>query len=163
PSLDEPATMISIAARRKPGVSANQANAGLQILAAEIFSALTSRADGNRWQRAAPKSLVTRSMANGTANEWLQDMDVVVLLMVMAAVALIIACANLGNLLLARAAKRRSEIATRLALGATRWRLIRQLLTESAASSVAGGAAGLLIARWGSQALLWALSYPDEP
>jgi putative ABC transport system permease protein len=162
-SLDDPATIISIAARLKPGISTNQANAGLQVLGAEIYSALTSGPDGNKWHRAAPKSLSARSMQNGTSNEWLQDMDVVVLLMIMAAVALIIACANLGNLLLARAAKRRSEIATRLAMGASRWRLVRQLLTESVALSVAGGVAGLLIARWGSQMLLWTLSYPDDP
>jgi putative ABC transport system permease protein len=163
PSLDDPATIISIAARLKPGISTNQANAGLQVLGAEIYSALTSRPDGNKWHRAAPKSLSARSMQNGTSHEWLQDMDVVVLLMIMAAVALIIACANLGNLLLARGAKRRSEIATRLAIGASRWRLVRQLLTESVALSAAGGVAGLLIARWGSQALLWTLSYPDDP
>ncbi|MGC1414182.1 MAG: ABC transporter permease [Candidatus Acidiferrum sp.] len=163
PSLDDPATIISIAARLKPGVSLKQANAGLQILAEEVSSALTSRSDGNKWQRAAPKSLVARSMQYGTSGEWLQDMDLVVLLMVMAAVALIIACANLGNLLLARAAKRRSEIATRLAMGASRWRLVRQLLTESVALSVVGGVAGLFIARWGIQVLLWALSYPDDP
>lgn len=163
PSLDDPATIISIAARLKPEVSLKQANAGLQILAEEVSSELTSRSDGNKWQRAAPKSLVGRSMQNGTSGEWLQDMDFVLLLMAMAAVALIIACANLGNLLLAGAAKRRSEIATRLAMGATRWRLVRQLLTESAALSLAGGAMGLFLARWGSQVLLWALSYPGDP
>jgi putative ABC transport system permease protein len=163
PSLDDPATIISIAARLKPGISLKQANAGLQVLTPEISSALTSRPDGNRWQHSAPKSLEARSMQSGTSNEWLQDMDVVVLLMIMAAVALVIACANLGNLLLARAAKRRSEIATRLALGASRWRLVRQLLTESVALSLAGGAAGLLIARWGCQALLWVLSFPGDP
>jgi putative ABC transport system permease protein len=163
PSLDDPATLINIAGRLKAGMSVSQANAGLQVFATEIHDALLARPDGNKWQRAAPKSLGARSMRNGTPNSWLQNMDVVVLLMVMAAVALIIACANLGNLLLARAAMRRSEIATRLAMGASRWRLVRQLLTESAVLSVAGGVIGLLLARWGSQVLLWTLSYPDEP
>lgn len=163
PSLDDPATIISIAGRLKPGMSVSQANAALQVLAPAIHDALLSRSDGSRWQRAAPRSLTASPMGNGTSDEWLHDMDIVVLLMAMAAVALIIACANLGNLLLARAAKRRSEIATRLAMGATRWRLVRQLLTESTALSLAGGVAGLLLARWGSQALLWAVSYPGEP
>jgi predicted permease len=163
PSLDDPATIMSIGGRLKPEMSMDQANAGLQVLGAAIHEALLSRPDGSRWQRSAPRTLSAQSIQYGTSDSWLQSMDVVVLLMAMAAVALIIACANLGNLLLARAAKRRSEIATRLAVGASRWRLVRQLLTESAALSLAGGVAGLLIARWGSQALLWALSYPDDP
>jgi len=163
PSLDDPATILSIVGRLKPGVSVAKANAGMQVLGAGIYSALSSRSDDSRWRRVAPRSFSARPMPNGTSNEWLQDMDVVLLLMVMAAVALIIACANLGNLLLARAAKRRAEIATRLALGASRWRLMRQLLTESVALSVIGAAVGVLIARWGSQALLWALSYPGDP
>ena len=163
PSLDDPATTLSIVGRLKPGVSVAKANAGLQVLGAEIYSALSSRLDDSRWQRAAPRSLSARPMPNGTSNEWLQDMNIMLLLMVMAAVALIIACANLGNLLLTRAAKRRAEIATRLALGASRWRLMRQLLTESVVLSVIGAAAGLFIARWGSQALLWALSFPGDP
>ena len=163
PSLDDPATLISIAARLKPGVTVSQANAGLQVLGPEIFKALPARPNESSAKSVAHGSLSARSMQNGTSDSWLRDIDVVVLLMAMAAVALVIACANLGNLLLARAAKRRSEIATRLAMGATRWRLVRQLLTESAALSVTGGLAGLLIARWGSQVLLWALSYPDDP
>jgi len=164
PSLDNPlAWKLSFVARLKPGVSVNQANAGLQVLVPEIFKALPANPNGSSGQSVPHGSLDAYSMANGMSNTWLQSTDIVLLLMVMAAVALIIACANLGNLLLARAAKRRSEIATRLAIGASRWRLVRQLLTESAALSVAGAAMGLIVARWATQALLWALSYPSDP
>jgi predicted permease len=159
PSLDDSATLIAIVGRLKPGVSVSKANAGLQVLSPEVSKAFPPRSDASG-RPVVPGPLVAGPITPGT---WLQSMDMVLLLMAMAAVALIIACANLGNLLLARAAKRRSEIATRLALGATRWRLVRQLLTESAALSVAGAAAGLILARWGTQMLLWALSFPGEP
>jgi putative ABC transport system permease protein len=164
PSLDNPlAWKLSFVARLKPGVSVSQANAGLQVLVPEIFKALPANPNGSRGQSVPHGSLNANSMANGISGTWLQSVDIMLLLMAMAAVALVIACANLGNLLLARAAKRRSEIATRLAIGATRWRLVRQLLTESAVLSVGGAAIGLIIARWGSQVLVWALSYPTNP
>jgi putative ABC transport system permease protein len=163
PSLDNPHNWsLSFVGRLKPGESVTQANAGLQVLSPEIYAVLPPRRDSSGLM-VNRSSLVARPMPNGISDTWAQSMNVTLLLMAMAAVALVIACANLGNLLLARAAKRRSEIATRLALGATRWRLVRQLLTESAVLSVAGASTGLIIARWGSQALLWALSFPGEP
>ena len=161
PSFDDPnGTILSFIGRLKPGASVSQANAGLKVLAPEIYKALPP-AISHESGRVVHRSLMARP--HDTSGYWLANIDVMLLLIAMAVVALVIACANVGNLLLARAAKRRSEIATRLTLGASRWRLVRQLLTESIALSISGAAAGLFIAHWGRQLLLWTLSYPGEP
>jgi predicted permease len=129
-----------VVGRLRPGVSAQQAQAELEAFAQHIPS---DEKNGTKSEILPLKDLLTGNIRKS-------------LLIFMGAVAfvLLIACANVANLLLMRGASRRQEIAVRAALGAGRRRLIRQLLTESTLVSLAGGAAGILLAIWGVPALL---------
>ncbi|MHB8486246.1 MAG: ABC transporter permease [Candidatus Acidiferrales bacterium] len=163
PALDDPsATLLKIIGRLKPGVSVSQANTRLQVLGSEIDKALPPIINDRTGRPFPPGTFVARPMPNGISYTRYVYGNTVVLLLLMAGVVLVITCTNLGNLLLARAMRRQGEIATRLALGATRRRLVRQLLTESVALSAAGGAVGLVFAHWGSDVLVSAISSPGE-
>jgi putative ABC transport system permease protein len=156
----EAGNALSIIGRLKPGISMGPADARLQVLGTEIYKSLSQgRFSGGTLAARPLPGGVFRSDFSKTGRGYFSG--TLVLMITMAGVALVITCTNLSNLLLARATRRQGEIATRLALGATRWRLIQQLLTESVVLSVAGTAVGLLLARWASEPLLQAISdYP---
>ena len=158
--LDErSARWLNIIARPKPGISQSQATARLKTLAPDVYKAtLPSNMRIDRQAAYLATTLGTEPVASGRSSLRSQYRQALIVLMVVVGVVLLIACANVANLLLARGAARQREIAIRVALGCGRARLIRQLLTESLLLSFCGAALGVLFAQWSARLLIGFLS-----
>ena len=152
--LDTDTWSIFVGGRLKPGIDAERADARLRVSGPAIFQAgVPPGAEEKKRQYALHAKLDTMPIPNGISDTREGYGEAVILMMVMAGIVLVITCANLANLLLARSTTRQSELATRLAHGASRWRLVRQVVTESFVLSTIGTVLGVIIARWGSKLL----------
>jgi putative ABC transport system permease protein len=131
---------LDVMARLKQGVTLRRAQAGMNVVAGRL--AQNYPESNNNFQ------IALYTAGNGRPVFRAMLKPVTQILLVVVGLVLLIACANVANLLLARAAQRRKEVAIRLTLGATRSRLIRQLLTESILLAITGGLAGLILNLW---------------
>jgi predicted permease len=139
--LDNRSTQNCFAVGRlKPGVTKRQAEASLNLLAQQLAKEYPNEEEGKIIELIPPGFIIP------TLRSAFVSFSAV--LMVAVALALLIACVNLASLLLARATDRRREVAIRLAIGASRWRIIRQLLTENTLLALAGGLLGVTLAAW---------------
>jgi len=155
---------LTVMGRRKPGWTLERTNAQLSADSPGIFQAsLPANYPPVNVKDYLAFKLKAESAGSGVS--WLRSQygDPLVLLLATAALVLLIACANLANLMLARATAREGEIAVRLAIGASRGRIVRQLMTESLLLAGAGGGLGLLLAGALSQFLLALLGTQGNP
>ena len=149
---------LHLMGRLKPGATYQQARDSLDgVFQAAALEVMPPPRKANEPAQIEPKDyprLIAESGSRGLLDDRRDYSATIYGLFIVVALVLLIACANVANLLLARAALRSAEIGVRLAVGAGRWRLIRQLLTESVLLSCCGGAVGVLFALWGKRALL---------
>jgi len=150
------ALLFNVVARLKPGIVLTQADAALKPISAQLAAQFPNDNKG-RGLRLVPLA------ESGIDPNQRQGFKLAgTMLLSLAGVVLLIACANIANLLLARATGRQREVALRIALGAERSRLVRQFLTESLLLAFLGGLAGLAVAHW-TQQLLWSFRPPFFP
>jgi putative ABC transport system permease protein len=139
-------------ARLKPGVSIEGASAALNAqyhnIINDVEAPLQKGMSDQTMARFRAKAITMEEGPRGQSTVSREARTPLLLLLSVTGLVLVIACANIANLLLARSAARAGEMAVRLSIGASRWQLIRQLLTESCLLALFGGIAGLLVARW---------------
>jgi putative ABC transport system permease protein len=152
---------LSVAGRMKPGISRAQLIARLRVLSPRIFTAAVPQYWPADQQRSFVKEkLVATSAATGAGTSAVRQLfdQPLQVLMAIVGLVLLIACANIASLMLTRGVVREKEVAVRQALGASRWRLIKQRLTECVLLSALGALAGFLCGRWGAALLIRGIS-----